>query len=358
MKHLFYSDVHMKPENLAHVETVFAAIEAGAQQHGVVASGGYVVNGGDLFNERGVIRTSVFDLLAATRRRWAEKQMKHIDNIGNHDQEDRGGTMHPLRVFDMLPGSQVIEGPTFIEGLRWWFFPYSHRLEEQLREALYNARPFQTCFVHAGIKDAWRNDKSRDTDGISVDAFKDFRRVFSGHYHYRHAFENVQYIGSPMQHSFSELGQNKGYLIYDDETGKSEFHVIDGTPRHFDLQLTWTELGREERSQSALGWDEETNAYDADTPRMLPGPGDIVRFKVKGPAERVRGVTRDYLAKLTPATTIKIERETTDQTYSRLALEEGGHGDVTSLMEKYINHLEPALDRARLLTLGVDLMGL
>ena len=343
-KHLFYTDVHMKRENLAWCRVVFQAIEAAAEEHGVISSGGYVVNNGDLFNERGVIPTSVFDELAATRRRWAEKRIQHIDNVGNHDQEDRDGKMHPLRVFDTFPGSRVISEPTFVEGVRWWFFPYSHGLRAQLQEhANFNPRPHQVAFIHAGIKSAYRNDKSQDLDGLDVADLRDFKRVFSGHYHYRHTLKNVTYLGSVMQHSLSEAGQAKGFHIYDDSRDELTFHEIAGTPRYFDMELQWTDKGWDGTLDPKLG---------------KPTAIDTIMFRVNGPAEAVRALTREALAKLTPATNIKVDRNITDETVSRMALDEKDHGDLRSLMEKYVGHVDPGLDRARLLKVGQELAGL
>lgn len=344
MKHLIYSDVHMKPENLQWCSVLFDEITKAAHEEGVIESGGYLVNGGDLFNERGVIRTSVFDLLAATRRKWAEMQVKHIDNVGNHDQEDRDGEMHPLRIFDTLPGSQVIEKPTVIEGVRWHFFPYSHRLESQMFDVSHGLRPHAVAFVHAGIKDAFRNDKSRDTDGLQLGVFKGWKRVFSGHYHFRHEIGNVQYIGSPMQHSFAEAGQDKGFLIFDDKTNTVSFREVKGTPKHHRMALSWPD-GKP-----------SINSVDAD--RIEVADIDNVQVTARGSSERVRAVSRDSLAKMITCAKIKIERVSTDATVSRIALDEKDHGDVRTLMSKYVDHLEPSLDKARLLDIGAELLGL
>ena len=93
---------------------------------------------------------------------------------------------------------------------------------------------YENCvaFVHWGIRGAKRNDHNKDTDGVPLDYLKPFRRVFSGHYHYRSKLENVQYIGSPLQQNFAEMGQDQGVLIYD-----SEKETVKLTPAEIEKRL-------------------------------------------------------------------------------------------------------------------------
>jgi len=316
---------------------VLKALGDAAIEHGVVKSGGWMINGGDLFNEKGMIRTRVWDVLVHHRGRWKEDGIEHIDLIGNHDQDDRDGVIHPLKIFAKWEGWDVVDAPRYVPEKRWWLFPYMHDLGKQLDDI--KKRKMTTVFCHVGIQGAWRNDTNKDTDGIALDRFKGFARVFTGHYHFRHMIGNIQYIGSPMQQSAAEKGQAKGYLIWDDEAERAHFHEIPGTPRYFDGEMSWPA---------------DTEAFYC-PPEV--GERDYVTITVKGPAAKVRAVTRDMLQQRTKCRNVKIERVIDDATYSRLNIKHDEALDTEALVKKYVGFVNPsALDHKRLLKVGQELL--
>lgn len=336
--HILYSDVHLKRESLGIVKHVFDFIGEQAIKLGVVKSGGFVVNNGDLFDQRGVIPTSCLDLLVETRQKWLEAGITHIDNIGNHDQEDRDGDVHPLKIFESFLDWHVCSKPTYIEELGWAIIPYTHGLEAALKEV--KAVKPKVLFVHAGIKSAFRNDKSRDTDGISIELFESFPRVFSGHYHFRHEVENVQYIGSPYQQSFAEAGQDKGFLLFNDKTGKITFHEIPDTPKHYDISLSFTAKGK---LQVEPG---QPDFY----------PRDKVKCHISGRSDQVKMVTKEQVATLIGHERFSIERNTVDEAVSRLSLTPGKALDHQELLTKYIDFVDPSLDKKKLFAKGKELL--
>ncbi len=218
--------------------------------------------------------------------------------------------------------------------------PYTHDLVAAV-DALGRRGRYRAVIVHAGIAGAWRNDKSQDFDGIGAEKFAGFRRVFSGHYHYRHAvdgFEHIQYIGSPMQHTFAEMDQDKGVLLWDDKSNVVDFVEILGTPKHCEAEYEW---------------------HDARKLFVLSGAdacvGNHARVKVMGPSELVKGVTRDDLVALIPALTLQVSRDIKDETVSRLSLTPGDAADLQTLAEKYVRFREPPLDVPRLMEIGKEM---
>ena len=332
--HLLYSDVHLRPDRLAEADTVFEAIGDGAINHAVIRTGGYVINLGDLFNDRGLIRSACFDMLVAHRMRWRDSGIKHIDLIGNHDQEDRAGRIHPLRIFASWSGWHVIDTPMHLG--QFDFFPYTHDLPGAL-VSMTLPKHDRIAFVHTGFKGARRNEGSVDTDGSETRLVSEYRHVFSGHYHYRHSVKdtNIQYVGSPMQHTFAEMGQAKGYLIYDDVTGVVKFNRIPGTPVHY-----------ETRVDAATGeWTDVTME-----------PSDRLRVVITGAGADMAKWPREKLATMFPVATIKIERKITDAAVSRLALEPTGVLDNLALARKYMEFMEPELDPGRLMAVAQELI--
>ena len=60
-------------------------------------------------------------------------------------------------------------------------------------------------------------------EGLEPKLFKQFDRVFSGHYHHRSSNGNIQYCGAPCQHTHMDQGDIRGFDILDTETGEIEF---------------------------------------------------------------------------------------------------------------------------------------
>lgn len=59
--------------------------------------------------------------------------------------------------------------------------------------------------------------------GMNDDRIRRFDKVWSGHFHVRHTKNNVRYMGTPYQITFSDLYESKGFYIYDTETDELSF---------------------------------------------------------------------------------------------------------------------------------------
>jgi DNA repair exonuclease SbcCD nuclease subunit len=60
-------------------------------------------------------------------------------------------------------------------------------------------------------------------DGISRDIFKNYERVFSGHFHQQQDDGQIRYLGSPYEITWSDYNSSKGFHILDTETRELEF---------------------------------------------------------------------------------------------------------------------------------------
>ena len=59
--------------------------------------------------------------------------------------------------------------------------------------------------------------------GFKVSDFKNFKRVWSGHFHHKSRHGNVQYLGNPYQMFWNDYKDTRGFHIYDTETDKLKF---------------------------------------------------------------------------------------------------------------------------------------
>ena len=62
-----------------------------------------------------------------------------------------------------------------------------------------------------------------DHGGLEPSVFKNFNRVWSGHFHHRSKKGNIQYLGNPYQMFWNDYKDTRGFHIYDTETDKLKF---------------------------------------------------------------------------------------------------------------------------------------
>ncbi len=317
--HLLYSDLHLRPERIDDQLKCLAFIGEAAQP--VIDSGGFVINGGDLFHEKGIVRTSCWDRLREVRVDWMVKGIRHIDDIGNHDQEDFQGMINPLKIFDHFDGCFVASEPMFVDP--WWIIPYTRDLKKSLKEVPDDS----LVVIHAGVVGARMSAGIEDQDGIDPEVFDRFKRVFAGHYHRHQTIGKVTYIGSPMQQDFGEAGEKKGFILYDDKKDKFKFVEIPGIPKHHKIDM------------------------GSDTDEI--GVNDFVHVKVSGD-RKASMISKEELQKQIPGRVTKIDREITEVKSSRLNIDDTS--DMAGLIEKYVSYKDPKEDRKRLIKIGKELI--
>ena len=59
--------------------------------------------------------------------------------------------------------------------------------------------------------------------GFKVSEFKNFKRVWSGHFHHKSKNGNVQYLGNPYQMFWNDYKDTRGFHIYDTESDRLKY---------------------------------------------------------------------------------------------------------------------------------------
>jgi DNA repair exonuclease SbcCD nuclease subunit len=341
--YLFYSDLHIRPERIEDCETVLKAIGSTAKKmQDKLKQDVIIVNGGDTFNTRGMIKTSCFDTLYKHYEEWHRSGLTQIIIVGNHDQEDKEGSIHPMRVFEQFGGWAVIDEPKVIGDMA--FFPYMNKANIQPAIKKVIKAGAKDAVVHWGIQGAMMNEGHPDSEGIPSDWLSPFRRVFSGHYHYRNEFKNIQYIGSPMQQSFGEINQKKGVLLYDDSKNKIDFHEIKGTSCHYEIEVS--------QEDSKKGYSE---AFKGGNEKEV-GEKDFLRIKVKGDSEFCSSISKDKYGEHYGVKAVRVERDVKDRHVSRLKITSSDVLSTESIMQKYVDFVDTSLDKTKLMKIGRALL--
>lgn len=339
--YLFYSDLHVRPERIEDCELVLQSIgEMALKLQDKTKKRITIINGGDTFNTRGLIKTSCFDVVYKHYEKWSSNGLSQIIIVGNHDQEDKEGLIHPMRVFEQFDNWHVVDKPTVIDDMA--FFPYMNKalIQSEIKKAIKSGAKFAT--VHWGIQGAMMNEGHADSEGVPASWLKDFKMVFSGHYHYRNSFSNIQYIGSPMQQNFGEINQKKGVLLYDNEKNKIDFIEVKGTSNHYEIEITQKEDFTEEIFK---GGEKESISEK-----------DFIKIKIKGDSEFCSSIKKDEYSKRFGVNTVKVERDVKDKHVSRLKITNTDVLSTESIMQKYVDFVDSSLDKNKLMKIGKTLL--
>ena len=60
-------------------------------------------------------------------------------------------------------------------------------------------------------------------EGMDAKLFSRFEKVLTGHFHCRQERENIYYMGTQYQITFSDLHETKGFHVFDTSTREIEF---------------------------------------------------------------------------------------------------------------------------------------
>ncbi len=208
---ILFSDLHLQEKSEEVVmEEVLPGIYEASKQH----KDPHIAFLGDFFHLRYTISVRLLNAVRDELRRWTSGGATVTLLPGNHDQIDVQGR-NALESFGDIDGVVVHTEPTVNEHGLWLPYRKSH---DELRAALNMEMPKGTppvLFMHHGVFGSMMNDHIANTDGLQMDEFFKFKKVFTGHYHKRQVLDWVTYIGSPWQTKADEAGQPKGYAIWD-----------------------------------------------------------------------------------------------------------------------------------------------
>jgi len=256
MKFVVFSDLHAHafPEfgaesRLQDCLSVLDDIYAYCVKHGIKD----VFFGGDLFHKRGVVYTSPYVAVALKLKQFKEAGITFHAADGNHDHEDKHGTVHALQ--PLIAGKLVVG-----IGRKGWravtlddcivvMFAYceskdtlAKRIKQAMR-SLPRGAPKIALFHHgfkgAKVGSTLEYEVKEPIDARELWLDKLFDLILSGHYHTHQPIAGTRrgwYIGSPLEHTRSDRSDDrKGFLVVDTSTMKFKRVPLD-KPRFVTVQ--------------------------------------------------------------------------------------------------------------------------
>lgn len=230
MKILIWSDIHLHnwPYGSTLVDGVNSRLLAGRKVMHQIAdfvsteSIDHIVFGGDLFHTHGIIDSNVLKVAyeGIDEIMRADRTVAMDMLVGNHDTATKDLSTHSLHWLESIPSVRVIDKPTHTAfyDAPFSFLPYTED-EAVLKKFFADANEY--CFMHQGMVDVPMASGFVINEIMNYEMIPDHvKHIFTGHYHpFRIVGEKATNIGSVMQHTWADMGDMRGFLVFDTDTG-------------------------------------------------------------------------------------------------------------------------------------------
>lgn len=228
------SDLHLTVNSVEYVMNALDELRKDSWEHG-----GHTVLPGDILDQPDSLPVREFMRLRARLQTFGGTVWVIA---GNHDQYDTDGNS----ALELLKGGRVrvITRPTFTAIGR--MIPYT---KPDAFKAAFKAcgewgmidrDPLPFVWCHHTFRSAYMNNTRRSTEGVNWRHVSADLLFISGHFHMPQVLGNVIYCGSPYQVSFSEEGQEKGWLRWEDPHSERipervPYKAV-GAPQHYTIE--------------------------------------------------------------------------------------------------------------------------
>lgn len=203
----------------------------------------HVVCAGDLFHVRSKIDVRVYNATYELLKSFKEHGISVYLLAGNHDQIDNSdiaqSSLKPLSALDSIWVFEKYD-KVLLDDVQLDFVPFSKntKLVVDTINNIPDDEYKHVLVTHLGISGAVVGKNSYPLqDAFTYQNLRPefFQFVVLGHYHKRqfiNGSNHVFYCGSPIQHSFNDEGEGKGFFIIDTEKNTSEFVEIPNPQFH------------------------------------------------------------------------------------------------------------------------------
>ena len=184
-----------------------------------------IIHAGDLMDRRKFIN---FNILNQVRTRFMDKlKSKNIKMhciLGNHDVYYRN-TNEINSIRELFSNDLTLyEKPEVVnfDGLDIALLPWVNKTNKDQCVEFIKTASAPILIGHLELN-GYQVMRGVDFHGMDKDPFDRYEKVLSGHFHCRQEKENVYYMGTQYQITFSDLHEKKGFHVLDTESRDIEF---------------------------------------------------------------------------------------------------------------------------------------
>lgn len=194
------------------------------EQYGITT----VIDMGDTFDSRkGIDFSALFWAKNNYYDRLQQIGTKVHTIVGNHtayykNTNEVNAVDLLLREYDNVT---VYSQPTEVklDKLKTLFIPWINQENEATTLKLIQKTTSKVAMGHLELQGFRVNRQIIMEHGLESKLFDKFKRVFSGHYHTRSTNGTVFYLGNPYEIYWTDVGDTRGFTIFDTETLEHEF---------------------------------------------------------------------------------------------------------------------------------------
>jgi DNA repair exonuclease SbcCD nuclease subunit len=142
--------------------------------------------------------------------------------VGNHDSyyKNTNNTNSPQLLLKDYPNIQTYSTPSEIkvENLDILLLPWICMENEEQSLKMIKKTKAKVAMGHLELQGFRVNRQIVMEHGLEANIFKNFKKVFSGHYHTRSNNGTVFYLGNPYEIYWTDVNDARGFTIFDTET--------------------------------------------------------------------------------------------------------------------------------------------
>jgi len=187
------------------------------EQYGITT----IIHMGDAFDSRKSIDYQSFE--------WAKKVVfEPLSNYdvhlitGNHDcyYKNTNNVNSPNLLLQSYPNVKTYSSPTEIKvgNLNVLLLPWICMENEEQSLKLIRNTKCKVAMGHLELQGFHVNRSVVMEHGLEANIFKNFTKVFSGHYHTRSDNGTIFYLGNPYEMFWNDVNDPRGFTIFDTET--------------------------------------------------------------------------------------------------------------------------------------------
>lgn len=223
MKHILIGDLHTQDNNIVETDAVIDYIINDILKNNKIDS---VTLLGDWTHQHNIVRQSVSACIRSNVIKLKEANPNLYYVVGNHDNENpRGGPVNAadlimegvgIKISGFTGYERILNSNLYIVGFR-----HQDMFIETCKE-IYAQNPNSIILAHQTI-DGSKYESGMPAIGGIVGSLLPNKMFIQGHVHTKQSFDRFFYVGSPRALTFSDVNQDKGIHIFDDETLTFEF---------------------------------------------------------------------------------------------------------------------------------------
>lgn len=227
MKHIVVTDTHLGIYNASDLwHKIAIDLFSDMKVMGEKREINSIVHLGDFFHNRKETNTKTLD----TAQFIVEKILPNFKInivIGNHDTYYKNKIFpNSLQIFKEAENVNIIYTHDYLnEDKNIILCPWNEIPNIQ-------ADPSNIfLFGHFEINGFLMNSSYRCKSGIDKRTLREFKHVYSGHFHTPSAKGNITYLGSPYGLTWHDVNSKRGYYIFDSNNGEMEFIEYKDSPK-------------------------------------------------------------------------------------------------------------------------------